>query len=477
MGDPDWVFSAHGQEYSAPSVSSFILKALAAYAAAETGAEVRQVVITVPAYFGDDQRKATRYAGKLAGLEVVDIINEPVAAALSYGFAQAEAGIGETVLVFDLGGGTFDTTVIQISEMKIRTVATDGHRDLGGTDWDLLLAKEVARRFMDEENTEDPLDDDYAAQTLSSEVEEQKRRLTDLETTEFMVSYDGSTAAIPMTRQEFEELTSGLFEETVDVTRRVLGAAAAKGVDKIDQILLVGGSSRMPAIKRRLEEVFGIPCRLKDPDLAVATGAALYARKKLIENTFATELEDFVPDGGSMSEEVTTVALETTALKMGISKAEATAMVKTEITNVCSKAFGVGALKRQPNGDVDIRVTFLCHQNTDLPYEVTEPFETALDDQRHIHVVVYEQAGSVESDLPDDNKVVIEGDISDIPPGHPRGTRVDVTLKMGTDGTIFLSARHPAKSEPLTLDLRGQGEDPQHLANAQALVEATSRRD
>lgn len=303
MGDADWAFTAHDTEWTAPVVSSLILRALAD-ACQAAGVDVREVVITIPAYFGDEGRNATKLAGELAKLDVVDIINEPMAAAFSYGFVQAEADNSETVLVYDLGGGTFDTTVIQIAERSITTVATDGEDELGGADWDRELARHVARRFVDEcPNAEDPLDDDHARQTLMSEVEEQKQALSESQSVDFIVVHDAERAMIPVTREQFEEMTSGLLEQTIDATRRVLDKAHAKNVSQIDRILLVGGSSKMPAVKRRLEETFGIPAELKDPDLAVAKGAALYGRKKLIEDEVWTELDkrgqaDASGDGG-----------------------------------------------------------------------------------------------------------------------------------------------------------------------------------
>jgi molecular chaperone DnaK len=486
MGDASWSFDAHGKEWSAAQVSSFILGAVADDARRVTGAEVKKVVITVPAYFGDDQRIATKLAGKLAGLEVVDIINEPMAAAFSYGFAQAEAGNDETVLVYDLGGGTFDTTVIQIAEKAISTVATDGYHELGGANWDEELARHVARCFTDEHpDAEDPLDDKHAYQKLMEDVEANKRALTERESVDFILAHDGERSIIPVTREQFEEITSGLLEQTIDKVRGVLDAARKEGVSKIDRILLVGGMSKMPVVKRRLEGDFGFPAELKDPDLAVAKGAALYGRKKLIEGKVwdIFEREGHAQAGGErdlskVDEKAKLPAVEATAEDMGISSDEA--MILTDITlkNVCSHGFGIAVLKRQPNGEVTKEVDFLCHQNEKLPLEKPRTYGTPWDNQPTIRIEVFEQGGSAESERPEDNKLIVDGDITGIPPGYPQGTEIPVVLRMGTDGIIQVSAFHPAKQdEPLTLKYHTGGEQPENLAEEQLLVASTTRRD
>lgn len=486
MGDGGWGFSAHGKDWSAPAVSSLILQAVADDARRVTGAEVKEVVITVPAYFGDEHRKATRLAGELAGLEVLDIINEPMAAAFSYGFAQAEAGNEETVLVYDLGGGTFDTTVIQIAEKAITTVATDGDHELGGANWDRELARHVARRFLDEcPNAEDPFDDDYARQSLMSEVEEQKVALSERESVDFIVVHDGERAMITVSREQFEEITSSLLEQTVDMTHRVLDAAEKKGVTEIDRILLVGGSSKMPAVKRRLEEEFHFPAELKDPDLAVAKGAALYGRKKLIEGIVweilvsSGQAEEAETGAGlaDVAEPAKEAAVEAAAAQMGISAAEASMMASIVLSNVCSRGFGTAALNLATNGERVLEVVFLCHQQDPLPLEVERDFYTITDNQSWVQMDLYEQGGSIESSRPEDNKVIVKGRISDIPPGSPEGTPIRVTMAMDSDGMIRLSARHPAKEEPLTLEARAESEAPEKVAEAQLLVAATTRRD
>lgn len=455
MGDGAWRFVAHGQEYSAPAVASQVLKSLAADAARATGQEAHDVVVTVPAYFGDEERKATKLAGELAGLNVVDIINEPTAAAFSYGFAQ-EGGTAQTVLVYDLGGGTFDSTVITLSDKKISVIATDGDHELGGADWDDRLAQFLSQRFREAApNAGDPLDDTYGAQDLITTAEDVKQALTGRESVDSLVVFGADRANVTLTRSAFEELTSALLERTVDITQKVLTAAEEKGVRKVDKVLLVGGMSKMPAVARRLAEAFPDlpPAELADPDLSVAKGAAIYGQKKEMESFV---ISDLVAQGklesGQTLADVNPVDLHKsvarTASEYGLTSAAVADLVQTEVSNITSRGFGVVVLDTDNNTSY---ADFLAHANDPLPITVSQTYHTASDNQRAVQVQVVEQATSVESRGVTDNKVIIEGLIDSIPTGFPRGTPVEVTFAMGRDQTIEVTARHAAVAQPLVL--------------------------
>ncbi len=455
MGEADWRFAAHGQEYSAPAVSSQILKSLAGDAARATGGTVSDVVITVPAYFGDEERKATKLAGELAGLNVVDIINEPTAAAFSYGFAQ-EGSTTQTVLVYDLGGGTFDSTVITLSDKKIDVIATDGDHALGGSDWDDRLAQYLSQKFREAApNAGDPLDDTYGAQDLITSAEDVKQALTGRESVDALVVFGADRASVTITRQAFEELSSALLERTIELTQKVLAAAEEKGVHKIDKVLLVGGMSKMPCVARRLAEVLPDlpPAELTDPDLAVAKGAAIYGQKKELESYVISDLvaQGKLAEGQSLAD-VNPVdlhkAVANTASEYGLASTAVADLVQTEISNVTSRGFGVIVLDRETDSE---QVDFLAHANDSLPITISQVYYTNVDNQRLVQVQVVEQATSVESTLPEDNKIIIEGPIDDIPDGFPRGTPVEVTFVMGRDQTIEVTARHAAVAQPLVL--------------------------
>jgi len=231
MGEGEWRFVSHGRSWSAPAVSSLILKALVSETGFSAGGPIRDVVITVPAYFGDEERRATKLAGEYAGLNVLDVINEPTAAALSYGFARLDgagpaAGAEEVALVFDLGGGTVDVTVVELADRRLAVVAIDGDHELGGADWDEKLAMHLARTFVAAHpDAEDPLDDSAGGQALVLAAERAKRDLTDRDSVVVPVEHDGRQVDVTVTREEFERLTAGLLDRTLELTRSAVAAA------------------------------------------------------------------------------------------------------------------------------------------------------------------------------------------------------------------------------------------------------------
>ncbi len=440
MGDPDWRFEAGGRDWSAPGVSSLVLGSLARDAERATGVPVRDVVITVPAYFGNEERKATKLAGELAGLNVVDLINEPTAAAYAYGFGLpgGDAGRDETVLVYDLGGGTFDITIIELRGNDIRVVATDGDHELGGANWDAELATLLSERFlMAVPGGADPFDDVYAEADLMTQAEELKASLSQRERADALVTSGADRASVTLTREEFEIVTRPLLERTIELTRRALDAARERGVRTVDRCLLVGGSSKMPVVARRLAEEFGFAPQLADPDLAVAKGAALYGHKKMLERI----VSDATAKGVDLRQ-----ALADAAGEHGMTSDAVKQVVDKQVVNVVSRGFGV--LAKQ---DEVLTAVFLVHRNDPVPIEVDEVFYTMVDDQTHVRVQVIEQGGAEESPDPSDATVLVRGEISDLPTGYPQGTELRVRMAMGGDGILTVTAHHAGRAEPLTL--------------------------
>ncbi len=441
MGDADWRFEAGGRDWSAPGVSSLILGSLARDAERATGVPVKDVVITVPAYFGNEERKATKLAGELAGLNVVDLINEPTAAAYAYGFGLPggePTGRDETVLVYDLGGGTFDITIIELRGNDIRVVATDGDHELGGANWDAELAALLSERFlMAVPGGADPFDDVYAEADLMTQAEELKASLSQRERADALVTSGSDRASVTLTREEFEIVTRALMERTIELTRRALDAARERGAGKVDRCLLVGGSSKMPVVARRLQEEFGFSPQLADPDLAVAKGAALYGHKKMLERI----VSDATAKGVDLRQ-----ALADAAGEHGMTSDAVKQVVDKRVINVVSRGFGV--LAKQ---DDVLTSVFLVHRNDPVPIEVDEVFYTMVDDQTHVRVQVIEQGGAEESADPADATVLVRGEISDLPPGYPQGTELRVRMAMGGDGILTVTAHHAGRPEPLTL--------------------------
>ncbi len=276
MGDPNWVFECDGQQYKPQDISAFILKSLVENAKQIKGFdEIKDVVISCPAYFGVNQKEATKQAGEIAGLNVIAIIPEPTAAAIAYGIDQQE---DQVVMVYDLGGGTFDITLIDIKSKKIEVIATGGIDQLGGKDWDESIVNYLIQNFETQTGTsyQKLVGDLEEYQKLLTDAEELKTNLTSLEKVEYLINYDGQKARIELTRDTFNEITSNLFEQSITYTKEMIERAKQKGYDKIDKILLVGGSTMMPIVAERLKE-FGIPLVQQESRLMVAMGAALYA--------------------------------------------------------------------------------------------------------------------------------------------------------------------------------------------------------
>jgi molecular chaperone DnaK len=462
MGDSQWRFVAHGRSWSASAVSSLILKSIAADAAFGSGEPVTAAVITVPAYFGDEERRATMLAGTYAGLDVVDVLSEPIAAALSYGFGRLDGGLllskeaaggYETVLVYDLGGGTFDATVIELADRRISVLAVDGDHQLGGTDWDERICLHLSRTFCAENpDAEDPLDDSAGAQALVLAAERAKKDLSDRESTQVVVAHDGARSTVTLTRAELEEMTTALLRRTIDLTKSCLDAAAKRGVGRVDRVLMVGGSSRMPMVDRALRDQLGLAPELHDPDLAVAKGAALFGAKKELERMVSADLvtRGRLREGSPLDDapppEVDD-ACRRVADAFGLPLAQVRRSVEIRVDTVVSRGFGV--LAAAMSGDLE--AVWLVHRNDRLPINVQRSFGTVRDDQQQIQLVVVEQQGQAESTRAQDSKVLVAGTIEGIPPGYSEGSEVVVTFEMGFDGVLTVLAFHVEAGIPLTL--------------------------
>ncbi len=459
MGDAEWRFVAHGTAWSAPAVSSLILKSLVADAGFATGEEPTAAVITVPAYFGDEERRATVLAGTYANLDVVEVLSEPIAAALAYGFGRLDGGpdlskTSETVLVYDLGGGTFDATVIELADRRISVLAVEGDHQLGGTDWDERIALHLSRRFCaDNPDAEDPLDDSAGSQALVLTAERAKHQLTDAERTEVVVTHDGARATMPLSRTELEEMTAPLLRRTLDLTRACLDEAARRGVAQVDRVLLVGGSSRMPAVAELLRRELELDPQLHDPELAVARGAAIYGEKTELERMVAADLRSRgrLRDGAPLDDALPAdldAACRRVADAFGVALTQVRRAVEIRVDTVVSRGFGVLAVNAQLGR---LEVSWLVHRNDRLPIRTSRSFGTVRADQPTIEVTVVEQQGQAESARAQDAKVLIAGEITGIPPGYGEGSEVRVTFEMGFDGVLHVTAFHVDAAIPLVL--------------------------
>jgi len=275
MGKTNFVIKYNGKDKTPEEVSSYILRKVTEDAASQIHSEVKDVVITCPAYFGTTERVATKYAGIIAGLNVLGIISEPVAAAIYYGCTEEHEE--KTILVYDLGGGTFDVTVMKISSEKIQVICSEGDHDLGGKDWDAALMRYLVSEFNSQIGCSDDFDE-VAKQALQLKTETAKKRLTFKDLVPVVIDSAGKVVRVNVSLETFDEITSTLLRSTLDLTDTAISVAQKKypGL-KIDEILLVGGSTRMRQVKKAIIEKYGIQPKILDPDEVVAKGAAIYA--------------------------------------------------------------------------------------------------------------------------------------------------------------------------------------------------------
>ena len=472
-----WEFD--GKSHTPESISALILKQLAQDGRDYSGREVNQVVITVPAYFGMLEKDATRKAGRIAGLDVIGIVPEPVAAALQY---EVVAGEERTVLVYDLGGGTFDTTVIRISSDRIDVLCTDGDQELGGADWDDRLTSYLVQEFVSKANpSHDPLDDAQFMQELVLTAEEVKRSLSQAAMRSVPLRFAGAAAVIEVTREVFEQQTRDLLDRTIDLTDRTLQKLATKlgeadAAARIDEVLLVGGSAKMPAVKARLAEKYGWQPRLHEPDLAVAKGAARFALNRAVW-TADTESGP-QPTKAQQAERIAAIATRT-----GMDEDVLRTFAAKTITNVLPKAFGVRLVDTdRPGWQNDIEgasyIHHLVHADETLPSGDRElAASTVTANQTAVRIEVHEQAGGTESRELSANKPVDHGEGTiDVPPGLPAHSPINVTMFVDEEGLLSVSAVEPSSGKNLKIRVRVSVLSDEEVSRAEAAVSAIQVR-
>ena len=406
----DWTMEIDGKKYTAQEISARILMKLKADAEAYLGEPVTEAVITVPAYFNDAQRQATKDAGQIAGLKVERIVNEPTAAALAYGLEKGKED--ELILVFDLGGGTFDVSLLEVGKdddgfSTIQVRATSGDNHLGGDDWD----QRIVNWLIDQVKAKTGADlskDAVALQRLKEAAEQAKKELSSATSTNISLQYLSMTADGPihldetLTRAKFEELTSDLLERTKKPFRDVM-AEAGVTVSEIDHVVLVGGSTRMPAVTEVVKELTGgrEPNKGVNPDEVVAVGAALQA-------------------GVIQGDRKDVLLIDVTPLSLGI----------------------------ETKGGV---MTKLIDRNTAIPTKASEIFSTAEDGQPSVLIQVYQG----EREFARDNKLLGTFELSGIAPA-PRGVpQIEVTFDIDANGIVHVSAKDRGTGKEQSVTITG----------------------
>jgi molecular chaperone DnaK (HSP70) len=467
MGE-DVHYSFHGQDHTPESISALILRELANAAQQQTGDEVRDVVITVPAYFGLLEREATRKAGEIAGLNVLDVLAEPVAAALNYQVLdQGEGQPGPRhIFIFDLGGGTFDTTVIRIDGDDIQVICTDGNHHLGGADWDSAIVDFLLRGFAEQYPDLDPGGDEQFMQDLATSAEQLKKALSATQSRKHNVRFDGSVVQLELTREHLGELTSELLERTMEITGRTIATAREKGVDGFDDVLLVGGMTITPAIAHTLKERFGLDARLQDPHLAVAKGAALYALMKKVKVSMSGQ-DQALTDSDAARE---------VADQLGISIEQVEDMAAKHVATVVPRAFGLKVIDTSDpvfKTDPDRAREYIAHlltANTRLPADTgPQTFATTYNNQRRVMLEVWEQAGSVASEELEHNTHIGEGVLADLPP-RPAHAPFEVVFHMTETGLLKVHGYETDSGREVRFEIQIGGMDETKVRQAAAAV-------
>jgi len=388
------------------------------------------VVITCPAYFGTKERMQTKQAGEIAGLNVIAIINEPTAAAIAYGMKATER---KTVLVYDLGGGTFDVTIINVNNGAIKVIATGGDHHLGGVDWDTELANYMLDNFNQQNGTSYTMEDEALKYALLLEAETKKKQLSAKETVKCNVQYDGLSARFDISRDIFETLTRSLLDETINATQKVIDIARDKGYDGTFDFLLVGGSSRMPQVKKRLDAEFGCDAKLSDPDQCVAKGAAIFA----MNEAYSQAIEGFNKG---------TIDHRPAPLKGP----------RTRVVNVTSKTYGTLALDMHDNDKP--KVFNMIYANTALPTSYLKELLTVYDNQSGVDISVYE------SDFTDPNTdyaveprfcTELEKRTLWLKKKWPKGTLIEVTFDISQEGILSVHANVDKEAIDFQLTIKG----------------------
>jgi molecular chaperone DnaK (HSP70) len=451
MGDSNVHWEFHGVEHTPVSVSALILRELTRAAAEECGERVRDVVITVPAYFGIAAREATRQAGQLAGLEVLDILAEPVAAALHYQ-AVNDTGTTRHLLVYYLGYA-FDATVIRLSGDDVEVVCTDGDHQLGGPDWDAKVVEYMLEAFAARQPDIDPSADEQFMQDVVFSAEKLKKDLSETQSSRVLLRLAGHVVPVELTRSRLQELTEVLLEHTMAVTSRTIETAREKGVAGLDGVLLVGGMTRMPVVVDTLRERFGLESKLHEPDLAVAKGAALFALVKQVR----LAMPAYASPGDAPG------AARQVADQLGLSVEQVENLAARRVATVVPRAFGIKVidsddpLARTNPARARGMILHLLNANTPLPADSgPQIFGTVTDDQREVRLEVWEQAKSIASRDIADNTHIASVLLTDLPP-RPAGTTFEVTFYMTETGLLTVYAVESESRREVRFEIQVSG--------------------
>jgi molecular chaperone DnaK len=428
MGDVDFKRTFDGQEVTPEFVNALILKKLRQDAESRIG-PIGNAVITVPYYFNDVRRKATEDAGRIAGLNVIDIINEPTAATLAYAWKRGELGSNakrmerpHVAMVYDLGGGTFDVTLVKYTPLHFQVLATDGDTHLGGVDWNDRLADYVAKEFKAKFDL-DPRESEQTMQILRNDCDLAKIALSSSERTTFTCRHGGKAMTVSLSREQFQEITADLLQRTIDTANVVLEQASMT-VKDLDAVVLVGGSTLMPAVAKAIEDQMGHkPFTGMSPHTSVAQGAAIHAAILDIRNR---------GEDSEQSERIRKML----------------ANVQQDDVN----SHGLGVLARSPKSGKMIN-NLMIKKNTRLPVEAKKNFATSEPGQQRVSVKV------LEGDAPDPEACSMLGScrITNLPPDLPKGSPIEVCYRIDKSGRVRVSANEKTSGKEVSIEIDRRG--------------------
>lgn len=411
----------HGRRYTPEGISGIILRHLASDASHALAVPVSDLVavVTVPAYFGVAEKEATHAAAQIGGLKCLELLAEPVAAAYAYGLAD-EPDL--TSLVFDLGGGTFDVAVVGMHRGAPRVWAVDGETRLGGLDWDGRIQDLLWAEVDKLPNAGDLRYDEDVMGIVEAASERIKRQLTGRDIVTERIRFKGRAIELRLNRSAFEDVSRDLMVRCLDTVTRVMKSASALGAPAVGQVLLVGGSTRMPMIRQSLGKRLGLPIRLTDPDKAVARGAAILAEQLAVQRGGVTVSRPGLP--GPLA----------------------------RITPVLPRSLGVLIHSSQEPWREEPYVQHFVPANTPLPIHRREyVVATVANEQDRARIRLYEQGGAVTSKEPVDNRIVLEGEIVGIPP-RPAGSPVRLFVSVDLDGRISVESAEGSAQTKLEVE-------------------------
>lgn len=434
MGNPDFVFAHEGREFRPEDLSAMIIKKLRTDAETLLGVELPSAVITVPAYFDDARRQATMNAGKIAGFNVLGIVNEPTAAALAYGMSTPD--IHQRICVYDLGGGTFDVTIMEAAEGKIRVLATDGDHQLGGKDFDDKIIMYCNEEFKREHDI-DLLEDLEALQDLRQRAESAKKTLSSRDSAKITISAQGLRLTVEITREQFEQMTADLLARSEMLLDAVQSAAQLTWAD-IDQVLLVGGMTRMPAVVGMVRKTTGKEPTLSiNPDEAVALGAAMYAGIILAGRG---DPEIVLSEAGRRLRDTT-------------------------IVDVTSHSYGVLLVDSKTGKDIN---EVMIAKNSPIPASRTATYYVHEDGQSSVELVVLQGEDRDPSNCNEIGKAVLP-----LAGAKPRNYPIEVTYEYDANMIMHATIRDPQSGASKSLQITQQG----RLTNAEVEEKRETMQD